>query len=497
LFNSYYVQSTGAGQFKWTWTTTETSGLVLGPLDFLDARNFYNAQFTIKSFSGVNNVQVLGSASGARTGATIKGWPTTSRALTAGMTINFNRVACNCGDGILQRLEECDLGASNGLPNSCCNSDCTLRPASFQCRAASGAACDAPDYCTGTSPICINGNYTDHRLCGTQDNGSSFSCAYCQPTSATCPAATDVCPVCANCSHGGTCTGTGVQTCLCTSMYTGPTCDVPNCSVRTDCTTCSTHPECGWCCKEQVCMQKNLTNNQPVAPATQCDPRYWRSNSTECVCNGARACLNNGTCDRCGDCQCVPPYGGSTCEGKIDCFGVLNGNAKNELCGCNGGNTTCIGCDGVPYGKLYDKCGVCGGDGTSCYKLCPYDNCADCARAENCGWCGGQADTDSNPSCRQIGVDDTSTCKQVLTNADDCGINLTTEEIVGITGGIIALIVIIVIVVVAALAAGGGYAGYKYWSKYRANMGAANTNPLYKEGTGSGNNPLFQDKASD
>ena len=37
---------------------------------------------------------------------------------------------------------------------------------------------------------------------------------------------------------------------------------------------------------------------------------------------------------------------------------------------CNGTNSTCIGCDGVPNsGLVFDACSKCGGDGTTCTAL--------------------------------------------------------------------------------------------------------------------------------
>jgi hypothetical protein len=65
--------------------------------------------------------------------------------------------------------------------------------------------------------------------------------------------------------------------------------------------------------------------------------------------------------DRCGVCN----GDGRSCVG---CDGVVNSNATVDACGvCGGNNTACAGCDGVPNsGKVLDRCGVCGGDGQSC-----------------------------------------------------------------------------------------------------------------------------------
>jgi len=58
-----------------------------------------------------------------------------------------------CGDGILDLLEECDLGAANGASDSCCTSSCTFRPPGEVCRPAVGA-CDAVEACTGLADFC-------------------------------------------------------------------------------------------------------------------------------------------------------------------------------------------------------------------------------------------------------------------------------------------------------------------------------------------------------
>jgi hypothetical protein len=52
---------------------------------------------------------------------------------------------------------------------------------------------------------------------------------------------------------------------------------------------------------------------------------------------------------------------GSNCTG---CDGVLGSNARFDICGvCKGRDTTCLGCDGVPskFPRQIDGCGICGG----------------------------------------------------------------------------------------------------------------------------------------
>jgi len=225
-----------------------------------------------------------------------------------------------------------------------------------------------------------------------------------------------------------------------------------------------------------------------------CDPTLWRNQASQCTCG--TSCLNGGSCTNCGVCNCVPPFGGSSCALQIDCAGTLGGTATNDLCGCSAGNTSCIGCDGKPFGPKYDKCGVCGGDGSTCYKLCPYDNCKDCATAEGCAWCVGSiADgSTSGGKCIQLNVDSSADCQSVQNNKADCAFSLTTSQAIGLSAGIVALIIIIALIVFFACIAGGGYAGYKYWSQYRAKMTSANTNPLYQESKMQGTNPLFQEQ---
>ncbi len=55
----------------------------------------------------------------------------------------------------------------------------------------------------------------------------------------------------------------------------------------------------------------------------------------------------------------------------LDCFGVLSGPDRPDICGvCAGDNTTCDGCDGIPNSGLeFDYCGECGGSNLTCLNV--------------------------------------------------------------------------------------------------------------------------------
>ena len=59
----------------------------------------------------------------------------------------------DCGDGMAEGTEECDEGAANGTPGSCCTESCTFRPAAEVCRTSAGL-CDVEDVCSGTEGTC-------------------------------------------------------------------------------------------------------------------------------------------------------------------------------------------------------------------------------------------------------------------------------------------------------------------------------------------------------
>jgi hypothetical protein len=87
-----------------------------------------------------------------------------------------------------------------------------------------------------------------------------------------------------------------------------------------------------------------------------------------------------GTIDECGVCD----GDNSTCAG---CDGIPNSGLVFDQCGVCDGADACVGCDGVPFsGLVFDQCGVCDGS----------DACVGCDGVplsglvfDQCGVCDG------------------------------------------------------------------------------------------------------------
>ncbi len=141
----------------------------------------------------------------------------------------------------------------------------------------------------------------------------------------------------------------------------------------------------------------------------------------------------NGTAtyDRCGVCG----GDGTSC---LDCKGVPNGHATYDMCGVCGGNDECLDCRGVPYGNTtYDQCGICGGT----------NECLDCNGVPNggatidiCGVCDGDNSTCLDCDNKPYGmgkVDMCGVCNGTNECLDCAGIpNGDTErDVCGVCGG--------------------------------------------------------------
>jgi len=60
----------------------------------------------------------------------------------------------NCGDGVVDGGEQCDLAGSNGNPSSCCDAGCQYRASGEACRPSAYGRCDTAETCSGASDAC-------------------------------------------------------------------------------------------------------------------------------------------------------------------------------------------------------------------------------------------------------------------------------------------------------------------------------------------------------
>nr|BAJ99779.1 predicted protein [Hordeum vulgare subsp. vulgare] len=351
-----------------------------------------------------------------------------SYTISSAPTFTLSRISCQCGSGVDGDDPILKECEYSGSSTPCCTPDCHYKLNNNLCQLPTDN-CTGPSYCTGKS--------------------------------ATCPPLQIV------------------SACNCTFPYYGYGCTQVRCDKLTDCGSCNTYSQCSYCCSG--------TSSYCTA-SSSCSTKY-PSNCPVCP-----ACAN-GTC-QCGSCVCDPGYGGTNCDLIVDCTGnpVPQGDTpkKIDICGvCGGNGTSCIGCDGIPFGLKYDNCGICGGDGSSCYNPCPGSTCQECTASDICGWCP----TDSkcypktnNGACGdklltadqgKLGI---SICDAQISTAAIVGAALGTAAIVGIAVGGAALAVIGVV---------GGKKGYDAYMKHKTNMSGAQSNPMYNDTGRTGNNPFY------
>lgn len=86
--------------------------------------------------------------------------------------------------------------------------------------------------------------------------------------------------------------------------------------------------------------------------------------------------------DACGVC-------GGDNSSCLDCAGIPNGKTVMDQCGvCGGDGSSCLDCEGTAFGTMaFDVCGVCGGDGTSCLDCAGIPNGR--THIDECGVCDG------------------------------------------------------------------------------------------------------------
>ncbi|HEY3353694.1 MAG TPA: LamG-like jellyroll fold domain-containing protein [Polyangia bacterium] len=279
-----------------------------------------------------------------------------------------------CGDGGVDPSEQCDLGAQNGAPGSCCSASCTLVAAGTVCRAAAGP-CDVAETCRGTSAACpadafVAGGTVCRAAAGVCDvaetcTGASAACpadvkvatfVVCRAAAGECdtPERCDginaACPADAKGADGTACTDTTPSDCY------KATCQAGNCSQTAafQPTTVVCRAAAGPCDVAETCTGSSGTCPPDLKAATGvvCRPAAGPCDRPE-YCNGTTiTCPADAKYDWWH--YCIPPspcsygqvcHGGDECQPEVllpagtVCRAAMSACDAQEV--CDGVHPTC------------------------------------------------------------------------------------------------------------------------------------------------------------
>jgi hypothetical protein len=324
---------------------------------------------------------------------------TTGAGLTCLGRVDLAFYYSDCGDGVVDSPEACDLGASNGLSTSCCTSACAFRGAGLICRTAAGV-CDLNDTCSGSSATCptdAKSTAVCRASAGTCDltencNGAGNNCPADAKSTAVCRASGGVCDVTETCDGvADTCPTDTKSTAVCRAS--GGTCDVvESCDGATDdCPSDDVLPSSTECrASGGVCdLAENCTGSGPVCPGDGKSTAECRASAGACdiaeACDGAaNDCPGNAK----STAECRASAGGcdiaEACDGAADDCPtdtlVSDGTVCRGSAGtcdvaeeCDGASAACPG-DGVALSTvvcrgaagLCDIADQCDGVGVAC-----------------------------------------------------------------------------------------------------------------------------------
>lgn len=294
----------------------------------------------------------------------------------------------DCGDGVADSPEQCDLGAQNGASTSCCTTSCQFRSAGQTCRTSAGV-CDVVETCTGASGSCPVDGFA--------------------ASTVTCRAAVD------ECDQLDRCTGSGPSCPADAKKPNGTACTAdPNPCTLDQCDGSSNacqHPagNAGAVCR--IALNECDLTETCTGLLTSCPADTVKASGTPCTddgnvcstdsCNGtigAPACDhppgNIGTTCRAvaGECDLA-----EACDGSIDCPADAH-KAANTPCTEDGNPCTLDQCDGAGVSCTHPA----GHAGTLCRT-----SAGECDLAEVCDGSNSACPTDaraaSGTSCTEDG----------------------------------------------------------------------------------------------
>ncbi|MFN8545739.1 MAG: hypothetical protein U0807_16260 [Candidatus Binatia bacterium] len=289
-----------------------------------------------------------------------------SPARTAATDGHFVTVALSdCGNGIVEAGEACDLGLALNGGVSCCTSSCTIRAAGSTCRAANGV-CDQAELCDGTLPTCAPDAFL----------GSTSGAFICRASVGAC----DVQEACDG--TGPNCPADVVVTAGTPCRSSAGPCDV----VEVCDGSVGTCPSDGFASSSTICraaagpcdVAENCTGAGPVCPADVLRPSGTVCRASAGICDSAETCT--GSSAACPANTFLPattvcrPSGG-VCDPHETCSGTganCPADAKSTaVCRPTAGSCdTPESCDGVnnscPADAFLPSSAVCRGAADVC-----------------------------------------------------------------------------------------------------------------------------------
>ncbi|MBI3770198.1 MAG: hypothetical protein HY271_17130 [Deltaproteobacteria bacterium] len=256
-----------------------------------------------------------------------------------------------CGDGKIDRGEQCDEGSNNGGPTSCCTADCHFKAEGTPC--PDGDACDGDEVCNAIGH-CLPGTPLDCRTSDPCKIGSCNPATGCvltnEPNQTPCPDNT-VCngdEVCIS----GVCTDQPDPDCNDNNACTDDSCDdVNGCQhvFEQNCTPCDPEHPCPQdACNPAACVagqcqslpgpdcdDNNVCTHDFCDPATGCT----HTSNNGLPCDDHDACTGPDTCQdsACGGfpivCDDGEPCTNNDCDSSAGCvFVPIPGCGQGTLC---------------------------------------------------------------------------------------------------------------------------------------------------------------------
>jgi len=439
-----------------------------------------------------------------------------------------------CVDSVCNKFASLDVCAYSDN-STLCNADKCRQKHCEPTAAPSGSACidDGPTNCN-------DGNSCRKDLCNSATGCYTVddSINYCITQGVAPNACQNV-----NCVSPGTCSHVNIDNCNNCRLPCG--CGVsggPACTGTVDCSSFNDFPNCkvGYCDAAIPC-----DNTVPIDQFAVCRNKDIVCPFVPCFVGTCNVSSPTGTCGYAPkNCNDNNPCTDDLCAGD-----VCTNPGKNITVFCDDGNPCTIdlcspttGCYHEPVDcSMFDNAcyhGVCNERNGECF-----NETIDCGRdLQNRGISIGECHEVKCSLTSRIGdkvidgkvvpnqvlppgcytsyieVKDTSTCTSIVvgnetvldcSNAkiiteDACGVcggngkscGLNAAEIAGIAAGVLAAIIIAVIIAVAILGSIAGKVGMDYYKKYKGNMGASHSNPLYDGKEGEHQNPFYEADAA-